>query len=188
MQIAGMAVGGYVVALVLRLHHDEAQGNLEPVLGTAVSRLRWLGAYAVNALVGAVLLMLVYAMAMGVAAGQALGGTASLLGDLAGAALVQLSAIAVLGAAVVTVVMLLGRWSVGLSWLLVVFCVFVGPMFGPSLGLPAWLRDLSPFTHVPNAPVVEIDYGPVIGLGITALVLAAVGVLALRRRDLRLPA
>ncbi len=53
MQMAGMAVAIYVVTLMLRLHHDEAQGTLEPVLGTAVSRLRWLGAYAVNALVGA---------------------------------------------------------------------------------------------------------------------------------------
>ena len=53
MQMAGMAVAIYVVTLLLRLHHDEAQGTLEPVLGTAVSRLRWLGAYAVNALAGA---------------------------------------------------------------------------------------------------------------------------------------
>ena len=52
MQMAGMAVAAYVVTLLLRLHQDEAQGTLEPLLGTAVSRLRWLGAYAVNALVG----------------------------------------------------------------------------------------------------------------------------------------
>ena len=58
MQIAGMAVAIYVVTLMLRLRHDEAQGTLEPVLGTAVSRLRWLGAYAVNALAGAVILIL----------------------------------------------------------------------------------------------------------------------------------
>ncbi len=52
MQLAGMAVAAYVVTLLLRMHHDEAQGTLEPVLGTAVSRTRWLGAYAMNALVG----------------------------------------------------------------------------------------------------------------------------------------
>ncbi|MFJ9389849.1 ABC transporter permease [Nocardioides sp. NPDC101246] len=188
MQIAGMAVAIYVVSLLLRLRHDEAQGTLEPLLGTAVSRLRWLGAYAVNALVGATSLMLLYATAMSLAGGQALGGTASLLGDLAGAALVQLPAIGVLGAAVVTIVMVLPRWSVGLSWLLVVFCVFVGPMFGPSLGLPSWLSDLSPFSRVPNAPAVAISYGPVLGLVVTSVVLGVAGALALRRRDLSLPA
>ena len=68
-----------MVTLLLRLHHDEAQGTLEPVLGTAVSRLRWLAAYAVNALVGAVVLLLLFAVAMGITGGQVLGGTASLL-------------------------------------------------------------------------------------------------------------
>jgi ABC-2 type transport system permease protein len=188
MQIAGMAVAGYVVTLMLRLHHDEAQGTLEPVLGTAVSRLRWLGAYAVNALVGASVLMLIYAAAMALTGGQALGGTSALLRDLAGAAIVQIPAIGVLGAAVAMVVIVLPHWSVVPSWLLFVFSVFVGPMFGPSLGLPAWLVDLSPFTHVPNAPAVAISYGPLLSLGVAGALLASVGILGLRRRNLALPA
>jgi polyether ionophore transport system permease protein len=188
MQMAGMAVAIYVVTLLLRLHQDEAHGTLESVLGTAVSRLRWLGAYAVNALVGAMLLILVFAGAMGIVGGQVLGGTASLLRDLVGAALVQLPAIGVVGAAVVVVVMLLPRWSVGLSWALVVGSIFVGPMFGPSLGLPTWLRNLSPFTHVPNAPAVPLSVAPVVGLGLACAVLAVAGVLLLRRRNLALPA
>lgn len=188
LQMAGMAVAIYVVTLLLRLHHDEAQGTLEPVLSTGVSRVGWLAAYAVNALAGATMLMLVFAVAMGVTGGQALGGTASLLRDLVGAALVQLPAIGVLGAAVVAVVMLLPRWSVGVSWALVVGTILVGPMFGPSLGLPTWLLDLSPFTHVPNAPAVPISLGPVVGLGLACVLLAAPGVLALRHRNLALPA
>jgi ABC-2 type transport system permease protein len=188
MQMAGMAAAIYVVTLLLRLHQDESRGLLEPVLGTAVSRLGWLASYVVNALVGAVLLLLVFAVTMGVTGGQVLGGTASLLRDLVGAALVQLPAVAVLGAAAVASVMLLPRWSVGLSWALVVGSIFVGPMFGPALGLPAWLVDLSPFTHVPSAPAVAVTAGPVLGLAVAGVLLAVVGVLVLRRRDLSLPA
>jgi ABC-2 type transport system permease protein len=188
MQVAGIAVTLYVVTLLLRLHHDEAQGTLEPVLGTAVSRLRWLGAYAVNALAGAMLLILVFAVAMGITGGHVLGGTASLMRDLVGAAVVQLPAIGVLGATVVVVVMLLPRWSVGLSWALVVGSILVGPMFGPSLGLPTWLLDLSPFTHVPNVPAVALNVGSVAGLSLACVLLAAVGALLLRRRNLALPA
>lgn len=188
MQVAGLAVAAYVVTLLLRLHHDEAQGTLEPVLGTAVSRLRWLSAYAVNALVGAALLILLFAVAMVIAGGMVLGDTPSLLRDLVGAALVQLPAVAVLGAAVLALVMLLPRWSVGLSWVLVVFAIFVGPMFGPSLGLPSWLMDLSPFSHVPNAPAVSISPGPVVALVAVCAVVAGVATLAMRRRDLALPA
>lgn len=188
MQVAGLAVAAYVVTLLLRLHHDEAQGTLEPVLGTAVSRLRWLSAYAANALVGAALLILLFAVAMVIAGGMVLGETPSLLRDLVGAALVQLPAVAVLGAAVLALVVLLPRWSVGLSWVLVVFAIFVGPMFGPSLGLPSWLMDLSPFSHVPNAPAVSISPGPVVALVAVCAVLAGVATLAMRRRDLALPA
>jgi len=188
MQVAGMAVSIYVVTLLLRLHHDEAQGQLEAVLGTAVSRVRWLGAYAVNALVGSVLLLLAFAVAMAMTGGQVLGGTGSLLSELIVAALIQLPAIGVLAAAVITVIMLLPRWSVGLSWALVVGSIFVGPMFGPSLGLPTWLLDLSPFTHVPNAPAVDPTIGPMLGLCLASGLLAAAAVLLLRRRNLTLPA
>jgi ABC-2 type transport system permease protein len=188
MQMAGMAVTIYVVTLLLRLHHDEAQGTLEPVLATAVSRLRWLGAYAANALAGATMLIVLFALSMGVTGGQALGGTASLERDLVGAALIQLPAIGVLGAAVVAIGMLLPRWSVGLSWALVVAAIFVGPMFGPSLGLPTWLLNLSPFTHVPNVPAVDPGAAPVLGLSLTCVLLAAAAVMSLRRRNLALPA
>ena len=188
MQVAGLAVAADVVTLLLRLHHDEAHGTLEPVLGTAVSRLRWLSAYAVNALVGASLLILVFAVAMVIAGAAVLGDPGSLFRDLLGAALVQLPAIAALGAAVLAVVVLLPRWSVGLSWLLVVFVVFVGPMFGPSLGLPSWLTNLSPFSHVPNAPAVPISPAPLLGLVAVSALLVGVATLALRRRDLALPA
>lgn len=188
MQIAGMAVAAYVVTLVLRLHHDEAQGTLEPVLGTAVSRSRWLAAYAVNATAGATLLILLFAGGVVVTGGLVLGDPASLLRDLVGAALVQLPAVGVLGTAVLVLVMVLPRWSVGLSWALVAGGVFVGPMFGPSLGLPTWLLDLSPFTHVPNAPAVAITLGPVLGLIAASAALAAAGVIAMHHRNLALPA
>jgi len=188
LQIAGMAVAIYVVALLLRLHHDEAQGTLEPLLSTAVSRLRWLGAYAINALAAATSLILVYAVAMGVTGGQVLGGSASLVRDLVGAALVQLPAIGVLGATVVALITVLPRWSVGLSWAVVVFSIVAGPMFGPSLGLPSWLLGLSPFTHVPNAPAVAVSPGPLIGLGLAWIALGSMGVLVMRRRNLLLPA
>jgi ABC-2 type transport system permease protein len=187
MQMAGMAVAVYVVTLLLRLHHDEAHGTLESVLGAAVGRGRWLWAYALNALGGAVALLLVFAVAMAATGRQASGATA-LLGDLVGAALVQIPAIGVLAATVVVAVALLPRWSVGLGWALTVGSIIVGPMFGPALRLPTRLQDLSAFTHVPNAPAVPVSVGPLVGLGLAGVLLAAVGAFLLHRRDLTLPA
>jgi ABC-2 type transport system permease protein len=188
MQVAGMAVSIYVVTLMLRLHHDEAQGTLEPVLATAVSRLRWLGAYALNALAGATTLMLGFALAMSITGGSVLGGTWPLLGDLLAAAVVQLPAIAVLGAAAVTATAVAPRWSASLLWALVVFSIVVGPMFGASLGLPSWLLNLSPFTHVPTAPAAAVTLAPMLGLAGASLLLAAASGLVMRNRNLRLPA
>jgi ABC-2 type transport system permease protein len=132
--------------------------------------------------------MLLFALAMVTTGGLVLGDPASLLGDLVGAALVQLPAIGVIGAAVVALMMLAPRRAVGLSWALVVASVFLGPMFGPSLGLPGWLLDLTPFSHVPNAPAVAISLGPVLGLLTVAGLLTGAGVMAMRRRNLALPA
>jgi ABC-2 type transport system permease protein len=188
MQIAGTAVSIYVVTLLLRLHHDEAQGTLEPVLATAVSRLRWLGAYAGNALAGATVLMLGFAVAMSITGGVVLGGLGPLLGDLVKAALVQLPAIALLGTAAAAAVLAAPRWAAGLSWALAVGSIVVGPMFGPSLGLPSWAQDLSPFTHVPNAPAVAVTVAPMAGLLVAAALLAGAAVVVLRRRNLVLPA
>jgi ABC-2 type transport system permease protein len=70
----------------------------------------------------------------------------------------------------------------------VVAAIVVGPMFGPSLGLPTWLLDVSPFTHVPNAPAVEPTIGPILGLCLAGGLLAAAAALSLRRRNLILPA
>lgn len=188
MQIAGTAVSMYVVALLLRLHHDEARGTLEAVLATAVSRLRWLGAYAANALAGATILIGGFAAAMSITGGRVLGGTGPLLGELLGAAAVELPAIAVLGAAAVLATTVAPRRSSGLAWALVVVSVIAGPMFGASLGLPPWLLNLSPFAHVPNAPAAAVTLAPVLGLTLAGMLLALWSALATRHRNLALPA
>ena len=52
------------------------------------------------------------------------------------------------------------------------------------LGLPQWLRDLSPFEHVPQVPATWFDAVPLVVLTVVAAVLTAVGLAAFRRRDI----
>jgi ABC-2 type transport system permease protein len=66
--------------------------------------------------------------------------------------------------------------------------VLVGPTFGASLGLPAWVEDLSPLTHAPRAPASGIAAQPLLALAAVAVGLVVLGALAARRRDLCLPA
>src|SRR2546421_7451480 len=52
---------------------EEADGPLEPVLATAVSRTRWAASHALTALLGATVLLLLFGTGVGVAAGGGLG-------------------------------------------------------------------------------------------------------------------
>lgn len=187
-QMAGMFVAIYVVQVLLRMRVDETGGTMESVLASGVTRAGWLWGHVVNAVLGAVALMVLFAVSMGLTTGQVLGGTGRQVVDLVWAGLVQIPGVLVVGAAVVAVGCVLPRWSVPVSWALMLFMFVAGPMFGPSLKLPQVVQDLSPFTHSPQAPAVDVTAGPVLALSAIALGLAVAGLLVLRRRNLALPA
>jgi ABC-2 type transport system permease protein len=188
MSMAGMFVAIYVVQILLRLRVDEAGGTAESVLAAGVSRWRWVLGHVLNAAGGALVLVLLFGVGMGVGGGLALGDIGTQTGDMVIAALVQLPGIFVLGAAVVALVAVLPRWAAPLSWSLLVATLVVGPMFGEGLNLPQWLRDLSPFTHTPMAPAVAVATTPVLLQTAVFLALGVGAVLVIRRRDLHLPA
>ncbi|MFE9773685.1 ABC transporter permease [Streptomyces sp. NPDC005931] len=186
--MAGMAAAVYVVQVLLRMRAEETEGRLEPVLATAVSRARWATGHILNAASGAAVLLLLFALGMGLTAGRSLGGgAAGQLGDLTTAALAQLPAILALGGLVVAVVGLLPRWAGAFSWTVVMASVLLGPLFAPTLKWPQWAQNLSPFTHTPRAPAAAIGASSVIALLVAFTVLAAAGVVASRHRNLALP-
>jgi ABC-2 type transport system permease protein len=187
-EMAGMTVAIYAVQMLLRIRTDEADGTLEATLATGVSRLRWILAHVVNAFACAVVLILVFAVSMSVAGGHILGDTANQFRELTTAGLVQLPGIIVIGSVVIAAVGMLPRWAVPLSWAALLAALLLGPMFGATLGLPEWMQDLSPFSHIPKAPAAAVDAAPLVALVGLAVVVAAVGLLAIRRRDLVLPA
>jgi ABC-2 type transport system permease protein len=186
--MAGMFVAIYVVQVLLRMRLDEAGGTVESILATGVSRPRWVMGHVLNAAAGAVVLVLVFAVSMGLTAGQVLGDTGTQVRTLIGAGLVQVPGILVVGSAVVAVIALLPRWAAPISWAVLFATLVLGPMFGPSLGLPQWAQDASPFTHVPMVPAVDVDVVPLLALTAVCVAVAAAGFMAIRHRDLVLPA
>jgi ABC-2 type transport system permease protein len=186
--MAGMAVAIYAVQIVLRMRAEEADGPLEPVLATAVGRPRWVMSYVLNAGLGALALLLVFAVSMGLAAGAVLGDATAQLRALVEAGLVQLPGIMVIGGVVVAITALLPRWAGTVSWTVVTASILLGPMFGAAtLQLPRWMQDISPFTHIPKAPAADVTILPVVSLLAVSAVLAVAGLVAFRRRNLVLP-
>lgn len=186
--MAGMTVAIYAVQVLLHMRAEEADGPLEPVLAAAIGRHRWVAGHALAALLGSIGLLLAFATGMGLAAGAVLGDPAAQLRTLIVASLVQLPGILVLGAAVIAVTGLLPRLASALCWMLLLASILAGPLFGATLRLPQWVRDASPFTHVPRAPGALVGAVPMFTLVGVAAALTLAGLVTLRRRDLALPA
>ena len=161
--------------VLLGVRAQEAGGELEPVLATGVSRLRWIASYAANAFAGAIALLLLFAAGTGLAAGAVLGDISGELRALTGASLVQLSGIVVIGAIVIAAAAMIPRCAGVVSWAMLTAAILTGPLFGTTFKLPGWAQDLSPFTHVPKVPAAAQSATPMLALTAIGLIGLAVG-------------
>jgi ABC-2 type transport system permease protein len=187
MSLLGIAVGGFVVQSLLRLRGEEAGGRLEPVLASAVSRVRWVASHLVIAVAGSAVLLLVVGLTTAATYVAASGADASAMGGIVAAALVQLPAAWVLGGLVVLVFAVAPKWTAALGWGTVGFTFVVGQL-GDVLDLPQVVGNLSPFTHIPAVPAVDLDPLPLLVLSAVAVVSTLIGGAILRRRDLAIAA
>jgi ABC-2 type transport system permease protein len=145
--------------------------------------------HVINAALGSLLLLLVYAIGVGLTAGAVVGDLPAQLGDMLVAGVVQLPAILVIGGVVVAVTALLPRWAGAVCWTAIIGFILLGPLFGAAtFQLPEWTQNLSPFTHTPKLPGADVTAVPAGALIAVAAALAAAGLAAFRRRDLALPA
>jgi ABC-2 type transport system permease protein len=178
----GVAVAAFGLLTVLRLHIEEAEGRAEAVLATGVSRTRWAMA---TVLVAAVSMVAVLA-ACGAVAGAAWTLTSDVgsgeVGRVTAAALAQAPVALAVTASGVLAFGVAGRAAATVSWALFAVCVVLGPL-GALLGVPDVVADLSPFTHAPAAPAAVVHALPETVMCLVALLLAGLGILAFRRRD-----
>lgn len=167
--------------VVLRLRGEESGHRLAPLLTTPVRRGRWVGAHVTVAVATAALVLASFGVGFGASAAVALEDT-GLLGDLLLAAVAYLPAVVVvvgLGAALFGLV----PRAAPAAWAVLLLGV-VTFYFGTLLDLPAWLQNLSPFSHVPAHPAQDLDVVPLLGLGAAALVLLGVAAPAFARREI----
>ena len=187
MSLGGLAAAAYATSAVLRLRAEETGGQAEPLLATAVGRIRWGLSHIAVAVVGTAVLLAVAGVAAGLGYGLRTGSAGSEVTRLLGAAMVQLPAsLAVAGAAVV-LFGLAPRASVAGAWTVVGVMVLIA-LFGQVLRLSPWVLDVSPFTHVPKLPGASLTMhtagAPLLWLSLAVLALAAAGLAGLRRRDI----
>ncbi|HET8680979.1 MAG TPA: ABC transporter permease [Micromonosporaceae bacterium] len=179
--MVGIAASAYGIQAAMRLRAEESALHAEPLLATAVGRVRWAASHVTIAVLGTTLLM----VAMGASAGLAHGarvGDMSQVGRVLGGALVQLPAAWVLTGIVVAAFGLAPR-LVTAGWAALVGFLLLAEV-GPLLDLDQWVMDVSPYAHVPKIPGAELTVAPVVTLTAVAALLTAAGLAGFRRRDI----
>jgi ABC-2 type transport system permease protein len=183
MSILGLVAAGYAVSVVLHLRSDEAAGRVEPVLATGVSRTGWALSQLATAAAGAAAVLAAAGLGAGLSFGLYAGDPGTQLARLIGAAFAQLPAALAVAAVAFVLFGLLPRSSVAGGWTALALAAIL-VLLGPTLRLPQPVQDISPFTHVPKLPGAPVTATPLIWLAAVAVVLAATGLAALRRRDI----
>jgi ABC-2 type transport system permease protein len=183
MGMVGIAAAGFAVQSALRARNEEASGRLEPLLSTAISRWRWLGANMAITTAGTTAILGAAGVAAGLGYGAATGDVATGLTSFVAGGAVQLPAALVLAGAVFAVFGVAPRLAPGIGWALLGTSFALGQL-GELLGLPEAVMNLSPFTHVPAVPAAGFEALPLLLLLLVALTLGLAGTLTLRRRDI----
>ncbi|MGZ8736815.1 MAG: ABC transporter permease [Nocardioides sp.] len=178
-----MAIGasGFAVSSALRTRSEETTGRLEGVLAAAVSRPRWLFGSLAITLVGTTLVVALGGLGVGVSY-AATSGDNGAVWRMTGFALAYLPATLLLAALTVLVVGWRPRAS-GAGWGVLALCFVIG-WLGSLLELPAWVNDLSPFTHVPAVPAEAFSGTPLVVLLLLGTACVAAGATGFRRRDI----
>ncbi|MDL4770638.1 MULTISPECIES: ABC transporter permease [Thermomonosporaceae] len=172
----------YGVQAALRLRTEEGLQRVEPLLATAVGRVRWVAGHLLIALAGTVVMLLVSGLSIGLTYGASVGDLGGKVPELLGAVLVQTPAAWVAVGIGIALFGLAPRFSPA-AWAVVAGFLLLGQL-GPVLDLGQAVMDLSPFTHVPKLPGGTMDATPLIVLTAIVAALIAAGLYGIRRRDI----
>ncbi|HEY3514093.1 ABC transporter permease [Kribbella sp. NPDC051137] len=182
MMLVGLIASAYAVQATLRMRVEESSGRVEPVLATATSRWQWAGSHLVFSLLGPAVALLAAGVMQGLAYGLAIDDVGGQLPRMIGAALVQLPAVWVLAAIAIAIFGFFPQASM-VSWAGPAVCILIG-LVSAGVATARWIRDISPFTHLPSLPGGSVSAGPLVVLLAIALALGLTGLAGLRRRDL----
>jgi ABC-2 type transport system permease protein len=141
----------YAVQASLRMRSEESAMRVEPLLATAVSRLRWASSHLMFALLGSGLILATGGVLAGLLHGLRIGDVSGQVPTLLGAALAQLPAVWVVAGISVLLFGFLPTYATA-PWGVAAFFLMIG-LFGAAAQLSQMVLDVSPFTHLPKLPM-----------------------------------
>ncbi|GAA2084151.1 ABC transporter membrane-spanning protein [Streptomyces albiaxialis] len=183
MIVLAVVASVYVVMAALRPRAEETGGRAEPLLATGLSRTRWMFSHLTMAVVGGTLVLLAGGLGIG-ASGAASVGEADMLPKLLGASLAYAPALWVTGGVAAVLFAWVPRAG-AVAWIVPIYG-FVTGYLGQLFDFPGWMKNLSPFGHVPQLPAEDMSWTPMLLLTLIAVALFAAAAAGFRRRDLEM--
>jgi ABC-2 type transport system permease protein len=182
MGILALIVSAYAIRTTLRLRVEEESLRAEPVLATATPRVRWALSHLYFALVGPIVMMALAGVVVGAVFGASIGDVGGQIARVFPAALIQVPAIWVVVGLTAALFGILPQQT-SVSWGILVAFLVIGQL-GQILQFPQWIRNFSPFTHVPILPIESLALTPLLSLLAVSAALLVAGMVGLQRRDL----
>lgn len=174
-------VAAYAVFAMRTLRVEEDSGRTDTVLAASVGRASWLGAHLVVVASGVVVISVVTGVCTGLAA-AAVTGDADVIGAVTVAHVALIPAALLVAGLAAALYGWAPRLLAPVCWVLVVWMGVV-EYFGELLQLPAALTALSPLHQLARPPVEEFTVGPFVIVLAVAVLLAVLGLLGFRRRE-----
>ncbi|WP_342599778.1 ABC transporter permease [Psychrobacillus sp. FSL H8-0483] len=167
--------------VVFKLKGEEKKNYTEHILSRAVSRSRTMGSYFIISIVTSIVMLLLAVLGLWFSSVVVMEDAIS-FSTIFKAAMVYLPAIwTMIGLAVFLVGFRPTNTSI--TWLYFIYS-FIVVYLGALLQFPDWLRNLSPYGHIPQLPVEEMDFMAVSVLLIIAIVLSIFGFITYNKRDI----
>ncbi|MDP3624643.1 MAG: hypothetical protein Q8R66_12070 [Methanobacteriaceae archaeon] len=172
----------YAILAVSRLRTEESKKYSEMLLTNSVSRSQWMVSNLIFAVLGSALIMVVFALTLGLAYGSSSGNFSQDLLRILASALVYLPAVWMLTGITVFLFGIIPRLA-SLSWVALGLFVVID-LLGEFFDVSQWILNLSPFTQVPKLFAGDTLTASLGWLFILAVALIVVGLWGFRRRDI----
>ncbi|WP_226035097.1 ABC transporter permease [Aquibacillus saliphilus] len=169
------------IMAINKLYGEEKKDRIEHILGRAVSRTRLIAGYLIVSVVNAFIMISLAAIGLWSA------GTATMeeslgFGTLYSGALAYYPAMLVMISIAVFLIGNLPRLT-SFIWFYV-FYSFIVLYLGGIFQFLDWVGKLSPFGHVPQYPIEQIEFLPLFILTIIAVILTVLGFIGYNKRDI----
>lgn len=176
-----LAVSVFMCAQIGMARHEEADGRLETLLALPVARSRWLAGRLVLAACAAVAISLTAGLLAWVGAES--GGASISLAKMIQAGANCLPVALLFGGLAVLAYAIVPRASTAIAYGLVTVA-FLWDLVGSLLGIPKWLVELTPFTHIGLVPAQPFRVGDAAIMLAIAAACALVATWIFAQRDL----